>query len=167
MKSTIWYLFSGGILLILACTQPPDYPKEPRIEYIGINKKVITQGSRSATADTLVVTFSFTDGDGDLGSEGDARNIFIYDSRSPNDTINYGNLLPISEQGSGNGVSGEITFTLPSKPSNICCIFPDRRACLTDPRYPQDTFSFLIQMSDRAGNMSNLIRTETITILCQ
>ncbi len=167
MKNIQIFLLFLIMTSLIACVQPPDYPDEPRIEYVGVNTRVIRQGSRTAVLDTLKVTFSFTDGDGDLGEEGDARNIFIYDSRYPNDTINYGNLLPISEKGSNNGVSGEITFMLPNRPTNICCIFPDRRRCEVDPRFPQDTFSFLLQIRDRAGHMSNLIRTETITILCQ
>ncbi len=147
------------------CTEPPNYPKEPRIEYIGMNKTTIVQGSTNAPRDTLVITFAFTDGDGDLGS--DTNNLLLRDSRDNSPTPNR--IFPIPDQGSGNGISGEITIRVPNKLAgpNICCIFPDRRVCQTDARFPTDTFSYLIQMTDRAGNVSNIIRTETITIRCQ
>lgn len=153
-------------LLLEACSKTPDYPDEPVLTYKGVNKKIINQGSATAPSDTLIITFGFTDGDGDLG-DNDSLNIFLFDSRDS--SLTPGNIKPIPEKGSGNGISGEIIATLATKSaaSKICCIFPDRRACFTDPRYQQDTFSYLIQMRDRAGHWSNTIRTEPITILCK
>lgn len=166
MKRIYFYLIFLAIAGITACTKTPDYPKEPRLTYKGVNKTVITQGSTTAPNDTLVVSFTFTDGDGDLG-DGDSLNIFLFDSRDS--SLTPGNIKPIPEQGSGNGISGEILVTLATKApaSKLCCIFPDRRTCFTDPRYAQDTFSYSIQMRDRAGNWSNSIRTDVITILCK
>lgn len=158
-------ILSISFFVLIGCTEPPDYPDEPRIEYIGVNKNSIVQGSATGISDTLIIRFSFTDGDGDLGS--DTTNFFIRDSRD--NTLIPNRIFPIPEQGSGNGVSGEITVRIPNKVAgpNICCIFPDRRVCQTDPRFAQDTFSYLIQIADRAGNLSNQIRTQTLTILCQ
>ncbi|MDX1943164.1 MAG: hypothetical protein SFU99_21550 [Saprospiraceae bacterium] len=158
-------IISAISLFLISCTEPPSYPNEPRIEYLGVNKKAILQGSSTAARDTLVIMFSFTDGDGDIGS--DSTNLFLRDSRD--NSLIPNRLFPIPEQGSGNGVSGEITIRVPNKVAgpNVCCIFPDRRVCQTDSRYAQDTFSYLIQIKDRSGNLSNQIRTETITILCQ
>lgn len=164
MKLSRYYLTLLALSLLAGCTEPPNYPTEPRIEYIGVSKKTIVQGSRNAVPDTLFIRFSFTDGDGDLGDR-DSINIFLTDSRDGFRTTKKIN--PIPEQGSGNGVSGEITLRLVNAVGDICCIFPDRRVCQVDPRYPQDTFSYSIQMRDRAGNLSNIIQTEPITILCQ
>lgn len=164
VKYSIAILIIGSFIL-QGCTEPPNYPDEPRIEFLRVNKTQIRQGSATAASDTLIITFSFTDGDGDLGS--DSTNFFIRDSRD--NSLIPNRIFPIPEQGSGNGISGEITVRIPNKVAgpNICCIFPDRRVCQTDPRFAQDTFSYLIEIKDRSGNLSNQIRTPTLTILCE
>ncbi|HMO38326.1 MAG TPA: hypothetical protein PKC76_03420 [Saprospiraceae bacterium] len=165
MKYLPYSLFVVLFAAFTACTEPPNYPDEPYIEFVGMNKNAIAQGSASSPRDTLAITFFFTDGNGDIGS--DTTNFFLRDSRD--NSLIPNRLFPIPEQGSGNGVSGEITIRIPNKVAgpNICCIFPDRRVCQTDPRFPQDTFSYSIQIKDRAGNLSNIIRTPPITILCR
>ncbi len=166
MRQRISLFFIVLLGLIIGCTEPPDYPNEPQLRYIGLNKNTIVQGRTAAQTDTLIIMFSFTDGNGDLGDE-TVTNLFIRDSRD--NSLNPVVIKPIPEQGSGNGISGEITVRLINNndASKMCCIFPDRRVCFTDPRYPIDTFSYSIQMKDRAGNLSNVIRTERITLLCQ
>lgn len=167
MKNVKYFLLGSSLGFFAACSQPPDYPDEPQLEYVGVNKNSVVQGSRFAPNDTLAILFKFTDGDGDLGNSDNTNNIVLLDSRDTTQTPYK--IPPVPEQGSGNGISGEITILVPNRigSGNICCIFPDLRVCQTDPTYKQDTFSFSIQMTDRAGNKSNIIRTETITILCQ
>ncbi len=167
MKRIYFYLVFMTLAFLAACTKAPDYPTEPVITYKGINKKVITQGSSSAPVDTLKFMFTFTDGDGDLKD----GKIFIYDSRDSSINI-PGNLTLIPEESYANGVSGEILVNVPtrSKDSQICCItdYGDfQRLCYVDPRFPQDTFSYSIQIQDRAGNISNTVYTDIITILCK
>ncbi len=162
MRNALFFL---TVLLLgaAACVQPPNYPDEPEIEYVGVNKSTIEQGSPSALSDTLVVTFSFTDGDGDIGDD-DSTNVFLFDSR--NGTLAEPlKLEPIPNQGTGNGISGEISVKIPNKPSRLCCIIGNT-ACISDPDQPVDTFSFTIQLRDRAGHLSNKIQTEPITLLC-
>ena len=50
---------------MVSCIQPPEFSNIPEIEYVGINKKQVVQGS-SANQDTLIVEFSYTDGDGNM-----------------------------------------------------------------------------------------------------
>jgi hypothetical protein len=155
-------------MIALSCVKPPDYPREPYIEYVGMNKLVIAQGNLNSPPDTLEVYFSFTDGDGDIGLPEDSTNVFdafLTDSR---DGFTHTFRLPvIPEQGTGNGISGEITLRLPNR-LPLCCTFPDgSTACLRNERFPTDTMSFIVQMRDRAGNFSNKARTETFTILCR
>lgn len=153
------------LTLAIACIKPPDYPDEPKIDYIGLSKNVIAQGNGNSPADTLAVVFGFTDGDGDLGSATDSVDIFLTDSRDG--FTNSFKLPVIPEQGIGNGISGEITIRIPNKPFNICCTYPDGfDACLPNPNFPVDTFSYGIRIRDRAGRFSNSIQTGTITILC-
>lgn len=58
-------IFSSGLLLN-ACITPPDYPDTPSIEFKSITSRRIVKPS-GETYDTVTVTVSFKDGDGDLG----------------------------------------------------------------------------------------------------
>jgi hypothetical protein len=151
-------------MLILACVNPPDYPDTPVIKYLGVNKIQVNQDNRPLLAeDTLSIRFSFTDGDGDL-SLNDTTDVFLYDSRFPSLANPY-KIPTIPLDGTGNGIRGEITINILSS-NRICCIengFP----CPSNPQNPVDTFSYEIQIRDRAGNLSNRIRTETIDIICR
>lgn len=163
-----------GLSLLLAlglynCVQPPDYPAEPVISIPEsgrtTNKQAIPQGSTSASSDTLIITFAFTDGDGDIGSQGDSLDVFLTDSRDG--FVNVYKLPVIPAQGTGNGISGEISLKIPNKPFNICCTYPDgATACQPNANFPTDQFYYTIQIRDRANNWSNELDTEEITILC-
>ncbi len=164
---TIYYL----TLLLLGfsafgCVQPPDYPVEPEIDYIGFNTLTFPQGGPDAVSDTLTLRFGFTDGDGDIGNADSTVDVFIIDSRTPD--VEENRKLPIiPEEGVGNGISGEITLRFPNNPFQVCCIIGDEQGCDGPIEgFPNDTFSYRIQIRDRAGNYSNAIQTETITLLC-
>lgn len=158
-------LFVVGVFLFQSCVQPPDYPNEPIVEFLRLNKNTIAQGNTNASPDTLDVVFMFTDGDGDIGYEGDSIDVFLEDSRDG--FINRFKLPVIPDQGSGNGISGEVTLKIPNTPFNICCTFPDgSTACQPNTMFPVDTFSYTIQIRDRTGTWSNKVQSELITILC-
>lgn len=164
---TIYHLLTI-ILAFLAsnCVQPPNYPAIPAIEYVGMNQQSIEQGNSTTRPDTLEITFSFTDGDGDLGfGPGDSTvDIFLTDSREGFTDIKKLPMIP--DQGIGNGISGEITVRLPNR-LPLCCTYADNSTpCQPHPTIKTDTMSYTIQIKDRAGNMSNKIQTEVITILC-
>lgn len=160
-----------GILALIAsaaalqfCVKPPDYPKEPVIEFLNMSKNTMLQTPLGA--DTVLVTISFTDGDGDLGFEEASESILIKDGRDgvsrPSLSIPY-----IEQQGAGNGISGEITFELTS----TCCIFVDpatgfKRACADVPMATDSVF-YRISIKDRAGNVSNEITTPSIRLICK
>lgn len=149
---------------LAACVSPPDYPEEPVITYEGISKDSIFQFT-NGPADSLVVHFSFTDGDGDISTE-DSTDIFLRDSRFPDlpPTV-VGAFPPIPSGGTSNGISGDVFFTIINSGQGICCIF-NNTFCAEDERLPVDTFHYEIYIVDRAGNQSNTIRTETIAIDC-
>ncbi len=65
--------FISLIFLILACERPPDYDLTPKIAFKSIEKYVIIGSLSLAKQDSVVVTLSFEDGDGDLGM--DANNV--------------------------------------------------------------------------------------------
>ena len=154
------------ITVCQSCVQPPNYPIEPVITYIGLSKNLLQQGE--GYADSLFVTFSFTDGDGDLGyPETDPTpSVFIQDSRDsfPKPPLQ----LPyVDPQGAGNGISGEITVKLPT----TCCIYTSpegiKFACDNATQIPFDTFFYYIKIRDRAGHESNEIKTGAIMLKCQ
>ena len=167
MKKLFPFAVLFAVVLFQFCVQPPDYPKEPVIQYIGLSKSTMQQGT--GYQDSLFVTFSFTDGDGDLGypESESTPSVFFRDSRDsffkPPIQLPY-----VDPQGAGNGISGEITVKLPT----ICCIFttPEgiKLACEDVPNTMQyDTFYYFIKIKDRAGHESNEIKTAAIRLKCQ
>ena len=148
-----------------SCVNAPDYPTEPVIEYLAANKTTIAQGNAGARPDTLLIRFSFTDGDGDIGFESDSLDVFLTDSRDG--FVELKKLPVIPREGAGNGISGNISLRIPNTPFRICCTFPNgATACQPNEQFLTDTFSYAIQIRDRSNNFSNKIRTETFTILC-
>ena len=149
-------------LLLAACVQAPEFPVEPEIEYVGVSKNSIKQGP-TGQADTITFQLSFTDGDGDLSR--DSADIFVTDQRL-NQT--FGLRIPdIPSEGTSNGISGDLMIEFTNR--DICCIdfsTVPGRACFQDRDFPQDTVSFAIQIQDRAGNISNVVETDPIIVLC-
>lgn len=155
---------SAGLLLVLlsACATPPDYPIEPIIEYIGLTKDTLRRGAMQE--DTTFVTFSFTDGDGDIGND-DTLDLFVKDTRS-GVTDNQFIIPLVPRLGASNGIKGEITFRL----FTTCCIFPPELGlspCEDETpsmRYDQVVYEFYIR--DRAGHESNRVQTGPVFIEC-
>lgn len=118
----------------------------------------------SLNTDSLIVRFSFTDGDGDIGLDPDVfeRNIFIIDNRT-GDTYDAFKAPVIPEQGASKGISGEVSLRL----FTTCCLFPDNiPPCESPPQFPTDTLTLDIYMTDRANNESNRITTTPIVLFC-
>ncbi len=165
-KYAFWTII--GVLILAACSTPPEYPLEPVITYEGLSRGAIPQSSGTSTLlDTMIIRIGFTDGDGDLGDR-DSVNIFLTDSRDGFEHIFKINEIPML--GSGDGISGEIAIKLNNNPATkyFCCTFPNTRVtCIPSTEFPFDTMSYSIRVKDRAGNFSNAIRTETFQILCQ
>lgn len=159
LRSLIYLL---PVLLLAACVKAPEFPNEPVIEFEGLNKNQIYQFT-NGPLDSIRVHLTFTDGDGDLGrTAADSVDIFFTDSRLG---IQTPFRIPgIPAEGTGNGISGDIFINVINS-TGICCIF-NNRLCIADETYPVDTFSYAIQIRDRAGNFSNVVRTDVIEILC-
>jgi len=165
MKALKYTLFLS-ILMIVACTKPPDYSDTPEIGYISLSESTLVQGSLNETFTTL--TISFTDGDGDIGIDGEPT-VYFKDLRDGSETITAA-ATPIPEQGVGNGISGEMYI----KVNTTCCIHPDPlyasdgcNAPFEDTGVTMDTVVYEVYIQDRAGNRSNVIQTGPITLLCQ
>jgi len=142
-----------------SCLKAPDYPLEPVIEFMSVSKSAFRQGF--AARDSVIIAFTFTDGDGDLGSN-DSLNVFVTDSRD-NFVANKYRIPFVPEEGTGNGISGEIYITVYS----TCCYFPDNTPpCTPSTQNPLDSLTYKIQIRDRAENWSNTIETDKIYVIC-
>lgn len=134
--------------LVSACVKPPEYPPEPRIELVEVNKVSFQEFD----PDSLRVTIYFEDGDGDIGgADVDSLNMFWEDSRVPGFQI--ASKIPFIElQGNHAAISGNIYAVRGISQ----CINP----------VDVDTFYYTIQIRDRAGNWSNTIRTPDLYLNC-
>lgn len=168
MKNTITtaLVLACSILILLQfCVQPPDYPDEPVIEFQSLSKTTLIQSSLGV--DSVVVTFSYTDGDGDLGFTDTSASIFIVDGRDTFQKPSY-RIPSVGTQGAGNGISGEISIVVP----NTCCIYPRSSGippCDTSSFAPQkfDTVFYILNIRDRSGHLSNTIQTAPIRLVCR
>ncbi len=165
MKALKYTLFLS-IAMIIACTKPPDYSDTPEIAFINFSKNTMQQGG--GLEDKTVLTISFTDGDGDIGIDGEPS-VFFKDLRDGSELLTAAAPV-IPEQGVGNGISGEMYITV----NTTCCIHPDPDlapdGCGADfvgTGVFLDTLVYEVYIVDRAGNKSNVIETGPITLLCQ
>jgi hypothetical protein len=165
----IFTLFVCGLLLtfIASCVSEPEYPDEPVITYRSISKSTVQEG------DSLLLTFSFTDGDGNLGKKlannADCSNnnceftsdstcykdpfysCYIIDMR---DSCFSAIALPdLDPNGNVKAISGEIDIVIPP-------LFCKCMSC------PNDQVEYQIIIRDASGNYSNVILSETISISC-
>ncbi len=157
------------IAALSSCVKEPSYPIEPVIEFKSVSSDYVNAGF----ADTL--TISFTDGDGDIGvnpagddscdlcsfKNGDSTclrlssfNVFVIDSR---DTC-VGTFASANVESTGKfkALSGEISV-ITAVDSKKCFAVPDS-GC------PNETFFYWIVIRDKAGHLSNMVRTSDITV---
>ena len=166
-RPVLW-LLALALLGLAACVNPPDYPDEPFIVYEGISKDtIIAYNDSTSVQDSLVIQFSFTDGDGNISNE-DSVDIFVQDSRSRANNLPpaiFAGFPAIPNEGTGNGISGDVFYTVVNSGAGINCIYRGRQPA-NFPEYPIDTVSYFIYILDRDGNQSNVVKTEQIKIVC-
>ncbi len=155
-------LFIGLSILVIigvwSCTSPSDFSEIPEIDFRGFSKNTLLQGRQNQ--DTVILQIGFKDGDGDLGSN-NVLNIEIKDLRLDN-SVPFGFLIPeIPDQGAENGITG----TMDIKIFSVCC-FQGAVSCEPFPDMPEDELRFSVQITDNAGNDSNIIETDPLRLLC-
>ncbi|GAB4427051.1 MAG: hypothetical protein OHK0039_45240 [Bacteroidia bacterium] len=126
-----------------SCTTDPVFPAEPRIEFIDIQPRVVKE-----LADSILVTFRFQDGDGDLGASDGQPNLFLIDSR-----INSGLTeaqatntfaLPVLSPAARNpSIQGEITIKMTFTALQL--------------GFTEQEVRYQIKLYDRAGNLATPI----------
>lgn len=156
------YFFYSLLFIISACSIAPDFSDIPEIEYVGMSKRTMVQSS--LLSDSLILIFKFKDGDGDIGTDPSENSfdMILTDSRTGNIFDRF-KAPKVPTPGASNGIEGTIELKL----YTTCCIFDEMiPPCSSPPDFPTNEFDLSLILYDRAGNESNVIRTELITLLC-
>jgi hypothetical protein len=155
-------LYLALIVAFATCIRPPEYPVEPQIQFVGQTKSTMRQGFGSE--DSVYLSLSFTDGDGDIGGIGankDSLNVYVTDKRN-NKPVEQTFRMPfVPEAGAKNGISGDIRFLM----YTTCCL--SLEPCVPTPNRPTDTLVYEIYIKDRAGHKSNAVLTKPIILQCR
>ena len=116
----------------------------PSIEFASVSSSSLT-----AFSESLVFTISYRDGDGNLGeNDPDVKNCFITDSRN---SVTYGFRIPeLAPNGSEIIIDGNLNIELQS-----VGISND---------VDTETATFDIYVTDRTGNVSNIVTSSSITV---
>lgn len=149
-RNLLLVIFVFGCVCFSSCLNPPQYDVVPQITLISATPLTLHQQS-----DSLTIKFSFTDGDGDLGlsTTETGSNVCLYDSRLANNFCYEYRIPYIEPRGTVKAISGDVSIVVPS----ITCI----------PGHVTDTLTYRIQITDRAGHVSNSITTPQIILHCQ
>ncbi len=145
--------------LFYACADRPNLTAIPTLEYRGISKRIMKQGR--INQDTVLIELKFTDGDGDIGYTNSSLrkpDLFVIDQRTGNQYDNY--ILPtIPQQGTNNGIIGTMRVTLLTQ----CCTV---QPCDPFDNQPDELLPLEIYLLDRAGNKSNIVQINELSLQC-
>jgi len=157
-----------------ACQKPVEYPIEPKIAYEGFTYLLNPDSTFSGEG---IISFSYTDGDGDLGlDDGDTLPPFgPHDAHYYNMVVDYlkcvnGEFVktPLLSWNPQTQTFDTITFNARFKrlrdleePKAISGKM-DYRLVVQNPFSPNDTVKFEIRILDRALHESNSIQTDAI-----
>ena len=168
------------VLTVLSCQKPVEYPVEPKIDYQGFTYLFNADSTFSGEG---VVSFSYTDGDGDLGlDDSDTLSPFgFHDAHYYNMVIDYLKCV--------NGVFVKTPLLsphVPTSPADTLVLYDtvtfnarfkrlrdsedpkaisgtiEYKLTVQNPLSPNDTIKFEIRILDRALHESNVIQTEAI-----
>jgi hypothetical protein len=145
-------IFPILLLIISACKKKkaeevlPPISTTPVIELVAV-----TPTSVHAFSDSIVFNVKYTDGDGDIGDfNADSLSLVLTDNRNSNLVEKY----PIAAAAPANvkvAVQGIYRIVLD-------------HTILLNSSNTSETTTFSVQLKDRAGNWSNKVTSETITV---
>lgn len=161
-------------LAVSACQKPVEYPIEPKIAYEGFTYLMNPDSTFSGEG---VISFSYTDGDGDLGlDDADTLSPFGFnDAHYYNMVVDYlkcvnGEFVktPLLSWNAQTQSYDTVSFNARFKrlrdseePKAISGTM-DYKLTVQNPFSPNDTVKFEIRIFDRALHESNVIQTEPI-----
>jgi hypothetical protein len=117
----------------------------PQLKFISITPSTVTEYSNSIT-----ITFSYDDLDGDLGqNDANAVNLFVTDSRNG---VTYNYRIPqLAPEGANIHIAGRLNTVI-------------KNTAITDNSTSQSV-SYSLYVKDRAGHTSNTINTNPIQVI--
>ena len=141
MKNIIYLC---AIVLLFSCEKEQVISDTPIIEFKSISPATVQEYS-----DDIIITISYSDGDGDLGENNpDIHNLFLEDNRNG---IVYQFRIPhLAPDNNSIAVEGDFNITI-------------NGSGITDESSSQQV-NYSIYVKDRVGNKSNTITTSNITI---
>lgn len=147
ISKLILILVTASILLVTSCTNEPVFPLEPRIEFVDIQPKDVRH-----LQDSIVITFRFQDGDGNLGADDGEINLELIDSRvnnglTPVQASNVYSIPDLTPNAKNPSIQGEISVTIP--------------LTINLPTETEEDIRYQIKMWDRAGNLATPINENT------
>lgn len=161
-------------LAVSACQKPVEYPIEPKIAYAGFTYLMNPDSTFSGEG---VISFSYTDGDGDLGlDDADTLPPFGFnDAHYYNMVVDYMKCVngefvktPLLSWNAQTQSYDTVSFNARFKrlrdseePKAISGTM-DYKLTVQNPFSPNDTVKFEIRILDRALHESNVIQTEPI-----
>jgi len=141
MKNII-YLFA--IVLLFSCEKEQLISDTPIIEFKSISPTTVQEYS-----DDIIITISYSDGNGDLGENNpDIHNLFVEDNR--NGIVYQFRIPQLSPDNNSIAIEGDFNITI-------------NGSGITNESSSQQV-NYTIYVTDRAGNKSNSISTSSITI---
>jgi hypothetical protein len=134
------------IVLFSGCKPERFYTGDPKPV---ISKVVLNQSTFKQFTDTVVISFDYADGDGDLGYDNaDSLSLEIKDVRFAK--ADYYHVRPLAPAGSQINIHGTIKVTL----KNVFLLGAGS----------SETTKFQIRIKDRMQHWSNILETKTISI---
>lgn len=153
------------VLSWVSCAKSDDFSVVPYLEFQSFSKQEMIQGNNQQDSVTMVLYF--TDGDGDFGSDtgSNEANVFIKDLRTGETFREYkAPMVPV--EGTGNGISGTIRIRI----YTTCCIFDPMTGippCEPSTTFPTNPLPLEVYIMDRAGNKSNVVQADVLTLRCE
>ncbi len=138
--------FIAALLLFAGCKSDEGdiFSPIPEISLISVHPTEVT-----AFKDSIHFDLSYSDGDGDLGSNNASdRNLFVIDNRI--DVTHSFRLQNIVPNGEAVPITGTLTIILPN-------------TLITDGSTSQEV-TFTLYLTDRAGNESNRVTTPAVVV---
>lgn len=118
----------------------------PEISFVSIGPSTVFQNK-----DSVIIRISYRDGDGDLGeNNSDVKNAEITNFRN-NLTYNF-RIRQLAPSNANVAIQGELEFIVSG-------------VAMENTSLSSESTSFSIKITDRAGNASNVITSNSITIL--
>ncbi len=149
MDSTkyLGFMLMAFVAGLSSCNTGVGISEVPEITFESVVPNVVTEYQ-----DSLYFTISYRDGNGDLGQNNtDDNNLFLQDSRNQ---VIYGfRIQQLAPDNATIAIQGNLNVTLPS-------------AALVNGSN-SESVSYTIWIVDRAGNESNRVNSNTVTVNAQ